>query len=68
MALRKIVMTGKTLPDADRMIRENCEVRCWDQAGIMPQELLLDWLIDAEGLMSVGTKAVRVDEELLANR
>ena len=66
VALRKIVMTGKPLPEADRMIRECCEVRCWDQAGIMPRERLLDWLVDADGLMSVGAQPARVDEELLS--
>ena len=67
MTLPKIIMTGKPLPEADRMIRENCEVRCWDQAGIMPRELLLGWLADADGLMSVGAQPARVDEELMSH-
>lgn len=67
MTLPKIVMTGKPLPEADRMIREHCEVRCWDQAGIMPRELLFDWLAEADGLMSVGAQPARVDEELLSH-
>ena len=67
MTLPKIVMTGKPLPEADRVIREHCEVRCWDQAGIMPRELLFDWLAEADGLMSVGAQPARVDEELLSH-
>ena len=67
MTLPKIVMTGKPLPEADRVIREHCEVRCWDQAGIMPRELLFDWLVEADGLMSVGAQPARVDEELLSH-
>ena len=58
VALRKIVMTGKPLPEADRMIRECCEVRCWDQAGIMPRELLFEWLADAD-----KTGIVRANEK-----
>lgn len=65
MAATKIVMTGRPLPEADRMIRDCCEVKCWEQPGIMPRELLLEWLADAEGLMSVGAQPARVDEELL---
>ena len=67
MKLGKIVMTGQPMPEADQWIRERCEVRSWDQAGNIPRELLFEWLADAEGLMSVGAKAAKVDEELLAH-
>ena len=67
MNAAKIVMTGRPLPEADQMIRDCCEVQCWDQPGIMPRELLFEWLEDAAGLMSVGAQPARVDEELLAH-
>ncbi len=66
MKLGKVVMTGNPRPDADRWIREHCEVKSWDEPGAMPRELLLQWIEDAEGLMSVGTQPVKVDAELLA--
>ena len=65
--LGKIVMTGKPMPEADAWIRERCEVVSWDEPGVMPRPLLLEWLADAEGLMSVGAQPVRVDAELLAH-
>lgn len=65
MKLGKIVMTGRALPEADHWIREQCEVKSWDEPGIMPRELLFEWLSDAEGLMSVGPQPAKVDEELL---
>lgn len=64
MKLGKIVMTGKPMPEADQWIRERCEVRSWDEQGKMPQELLYEWLADADGLMSVGAQAVKIDAEL----
>ncbi len=66
MKLGKVVMTGNPRPDADRWIREHCEVKSWDEPGALPRELLLQWIEDAEGLMSVGTQPVKVDAELLA--
>lgn len=67
MKLGKVVISGRPLPEADRWIRERCEVRCWEEAGAMPRDLLLAWLKDAEGLMSVGGKPAKVDEELLSH-
>ena len=65
MKLGKIVMTGKPMTEADQWIRERCEVRSWDEQGKMPRELLLEWLADADGLMSVGGQAIKIDAELL---
>lgn len=67
MKLGKIIMTGRPMPEADQWIRERCEVKSWDEPGVMPRELLLEWLADAEGLMSVGGQPVKVDAELLAH-
>lgn len=65
MKLGKIIMTGKPMPEADQWIRERCEVKSWDEPGVMPRQLLLDWIADAEGLMVVGAQAVKVDADLL---
>lgn len=65
MKLGKIVMTGRPMPVADHWIRERCEVVSWDEPGVMPRTLLEQWLADAEGLLSVGAQAVRIDAELL---
>jgi glyoxylate reductase len=65
--LGKIVMTGKPMPEADAWIRQRCEVMSWDEPGVMPRPLLLEWLADADGLMSVGGQPVKVDGELLAH-
>ena len=67
MKLGKIIMTGKPMPEADQWIRERCEVKSWDEPGVMPRQLLLEWLADADGLMSVGGQPVKVDAELLAH-
>ena len=65
--LGKVVMTGRTRPVADQWVRQHCEVKSWNESGTMPRELLLEWIRDAEGLLSVGIQAVKVDAELLAN-
>lgn len=65
MKLGKIVMTGKPMPEADAWIRNQCEVQSWDQPGLMPRQLLLEWLSDADGLMSVGGQPIKIDDELL---
>ena len=65
MKLGKIVMTGRPMSEADAWIRGQCEVLSWDEPGVMPQPLLLEWLAEAEGLMSVGGQPVKVDAELL---
>lgn len=67
MKLGKVVMTGRPMPEADEWIRQRCEARVWDEPGIMPREMLFEWLADAEGLMSVGGQPAKVDEELLAH-
>ena len=65
MKLGKIVMTGRPMPVADEWIRERCEVVSWDEPGAMPRQLLESCLADAEGLLSVGSQAVKIDAELL---
>lgn len=53
------------MPVADAWIRERCEVLSWDEPGMMPRKLLEEWLGEAEGLLSVGAQAVKIDAELL---
>jgi glyoxylate reductase len=53
------------MPEADQFIRQHCEVKSWDEPGVMPRQLLLDWIADAEGLMIVGAQTVKVDADLL---
>lgn len=67
MKLGKIVMTGTPRPEANKWIRERCEVQSWDEQGSIPREVLFQWLEDAEGLMSVGTQSAKVDMELLSH-
>ena len=67
MKLGKIVMTGKPMPEAEQFIRQHCEVLAWEKLGVMPRQLLIEWLADAEGLMSVADQKVKVDTELLTH-
>ncbi|WP_238177771.1 2-hydroxyacid dehydrogenase [Paenibacillus contaminans] len=60
----KIVMTGSLYPQALAALEEQCEIKKWEGPGPIPREQLLDWLQDADGLVSTGN--VKVDGELLA--
>ena len=60
--LGKIVMTGKPMPEADAWIRERCEVVSWDEPGVMPRPLLLEWLADVLGSIGEGHLINRIDD------
>jgi len=60
-----VVMTGKLLPPAQQKIIEQCNVKLWDKDEPIPRDLLIDWLKDAEGLVTTGN--IRVDDELLVH-
>lgn len=60
----KVVLTGETWPDPFTKLKEHCDVQLWEGAGPIPRELLLEYLQDAEGLLSVN-HGIKVDEELL---
>lgn len=66
MKIGTVVMTGRAMPAADRWIRAECDVRSWDEPGPMPRQLLLEWIADADGLMSVGGQVPKIDEELVS--
>jgi glyoxylate reductase len=61
----KVAITKKPLPAALEQIRKLCDIRMWEGPGIISRTQLLEWLRDAEGLLSSGD--VRVDGELLAS-
>ncbi|KRE29825.1 2-hydroxyacid dehydrogenase [Paenibacillus sp. Soil522] len=61
----KVVLTGQTWPIPYAKLQEHCDVRQWTGPGPIPREQLLEWLEDAEGLLSVG-HSIKVDEELLS--
>jgi glyoxylate reductase len=65
MSKYKVVLTGKTWPEPYEKIREQCEVKVWEESEPIPRATLLDWLQDAEGLFSVG-HSIKVDDELLS--
>jgi glyoxylate reductase len=60
----KVVLTGKTWPIPYAKLQEHCDLKEWAGPGPIPRELLMEWLEDAEGLLSVG-HGIKVDEELL---
>lgn len=60
----KVVLTGKTWPAPFAKLKDHCEVQLWEGPGRIPRELLMEYVRDAEGLLSVG-HGIRVDEELL---
>lgn len=62
--LAKVVMARKLMPLAHQTVLDNCDVRVWEKEENIPQELLIEWLHDAEGL--VAAPNIRVDEELLS--
>ncbi|MBS4208147.1 D-glycerate dehydrogenase [Bacillus sp. FJAT-50079] len=59
----KVVITGKTWPKAYEKLLEECEVKIWEGPNVIPREQLLEWVADAEGLLSMGH--IQVDEQLL---
>lgn len=60
----KVVLTGSTWPIPYSKLQEHCDVIQWAGTGPIPREVLMGWLEDAEGLLSVG-HSIEVDEELL---
>jgi glyoxylate reductase len=59
----KVVVTGRILSSALDLIREQCEVQMWDQLSPIPQEILYEWVKDADGIFSTGD--VKVNDTLL---
>ncbi|MEH7175082.1 2-hydroxyacid dehydrogenase [Priestia megaterium] len=63
MGKYKVVMSGKTWPNAYEKLVEHCDIQMWEGEGKIPQETLRDWLRDADGFFNIGH--ITVDEELL---
>ncbi len=60
-----VVVPGLVRKDAIAYLSEHCEVRQWTEKTPMPRETLKEWLVDADGLWSMGN--FRIDADLLAN-
>jgi len=64
MSKYRVVMTGKLLPPSQQRLLEHCDVRIWEKKEPVPDDLIAEWLRDAEGLVLFGN--IKVNEELLA--
>ncbi|MCG5103219.1 2-hydroxyacid dehydrogenase [Oceanobacillus alkalisoli] len=65
MSKSKAVVIGKLDNNLMEKLQEQCELNVWDKPSRIPQELLLDWLKDAEGLISRGD--IKIDDDLLSH-
>jgi glyoxylate reductase len=63
MNKRKVLITGPLMDSALKRLQNICDVQQWEKAELMPRDILLEWVADAEGL--IVTSGIRVDEELL---
>lgn len=63
MSKYKVVIAGSLMAPALERIQNFCDVKQWAEAGPVPQDLLFDWLKDAEGI--IATASIKVDKELL---
>ncbi len=61
----KVVIPTFIRPVALKMLDQLCEIRRWDSTDPIPQEMLYEWLQDAEGLFMTG-HGIKVNSELLA--
>ena len=64
MGSAKIVVVRKLMPPAHERLAAAGELRCWEQEGIIPREILQEWIRGADAL--VAAPNVPVDEALLA--
>lgn len=56
-----VIVNGWIREEALAKLQESVEVRQWTQEGIMPREILKEWLVDADGLFSVRPLTVDAD-------
>ncbi len=64
MGKHHAVVIGKLQDSLIERLQEQCEIKIWDKSSKIPQSLLIDWLQDAEGLISRGD--IAVNESLLS--
>ncbi|MHA6250762.1 2-hydroxyacid dehydrogenase [Oceanobacillus sp. CAU 1775] len=65
MAKFKVVMIGKMNGTLLERLHEQCELIIWDKSDPIPREILLEWVKDADGLISRGD--IKINDELLSN-
>lgn len=58
-----VVVPGLVRKDVVAYLAEHVEVRQWTEKEQMPRELLKEWLVDADGLWSIGN--ITVDKDLI---
>lgn len=58
-----VVVSGLVRRDIIEYLKEHVEVRQWTEKKPMPRETLKEWLVDADGLWTVGS--IRVDADLI---
>lgn len=61
----KVVSIGNIFPSALKRLEEVCEMKIWDKHEPISQDVLYEWLKDAEGLRSRGD--LPINEELLSH-
>ncbi|SFL96035.1 2-hydroxyacid dehydrogenase [Pelosinus propionicus] len=59
----KVVLIGALMDPALEKLQNFCSVKQWDEQQSIPQEILMEWVADAEGL--IVNNSVTVNEELL---
>lgn len=64
MSKFKVVIIGKINDTLIERLQEQCEIKMWDKTSGIPQEILVEWLKDAEGLISRGD--IKIDDALLS--
>ncbi|WP_339235957.1 D-glycerate dehydrogenase [Oceanobacillus sp. FSL W7-1281] len=65
MTVPKVIVIGKMNDIVIEKLQEQCELKIWDKPTPIPEQLLKDWLKNAEGMISRGD--VKVDEDLLSH-
>src|SRR5699024_9124105 len=61
----KVILTGKTWPEAFEKLKKYCDIKVWEEDTSIPRKILFDWLKDAEGLFS--TNDINIDDTLLSH-
>ncbi|MDY3973434.1 D-glycerate dehydrogenase [uncultured Veillonella sp.] len=60
-----VVVPGFARKDALAYLGEHVTIKQWEQSGVMPRDLLKEWLKEADALWSVN--GVKVDADLVAD-
>ncbi|MDU4962257.1 MAG: D-glycerate dehydrogenase [Sporomusaceae bacterium] len=49
-----VIATGRLHPQALAVLKQHCELKYWDQEEAIPQALLYEWLVEADGIYNSG--------------